>query len=85
MRREGALGLFVATTVMIGTVGMPLELFGTLKTCQLLRVEERLGSVVIGTRPGTAKNVAQNIGIARKSRLWTTLDLANASRASTIS
>ena len=55
MRREGAIGLFVATTVMIGTVGTPLELSGTLKICQLLRVEEQLGSEVIGTRPGTAK------------------------------
>ena len=70
---------------MIGTVGMPLELFGTLKTCQLLRVEERLGNEVIGTRPGTAKNVAQNIGIARKSMLLTTSDLANASGTITIS
>ena len=46
--------LFVATTVMIGSVGTPLELSGTLEACRLLSFEERLGNEVIGTRPGIA-------------------------------
>ena len=84
MRREGALGLFVVATVMIGTVGTPLELSGTLKACRLLRFEERLGNEVIGARPGIAKHGAQSIGIAQKRALWTTLDLASASPAITM-
>ena len=57
--------LFVATTVMSGTVGTPLELSGTLEACRLLSFEERLGDEVIGTLPGIALNVAQSIGSAQ--------------------
>ena len=54
LKREGALVLFVAATVMIGTVGKPLELSGTLEACRLLSFEERLGYEVSGARPGIA-------------------------------
>ena len=77
--------LFVATTVMIGTVGTPLELSGTLEACRLLSFEERLGNEGFGVCRGIAKIVAQSIGIAQKGTLWTTLDLANGSPRSTIS
>ena len=71
--------LFVATSVYAGTVGMPLELSGTLEACRLRQIEERLGNEVIGTLPGIAWNVAQSIGSAQKRMLWTTLDLVNGS------
>ena len=53
---------------MIGTVGTPLELSGTLKACRLLRFEERLGNEVIGACPGIAKNVVRSIGTAQKKK-----------------
>ena len=75
--------LFVATSVDIGTVGTPLELFGTLEACCKLSFEERIGNEVIGTLPGIASNVAQIIGNARNTRLRSTLDLINGSRRRT--
>ena len=54
LRREGAIVLFVATSVDIGSVGVTLELSGTLEACRLLSFEEKLGHEVNGTRPGIA-------------------------------
>ena len=44
--------VFVATTVKIGSKGMPLEVSGTLKTCRTLNFEEQLGKEVNGTLRG---------------------------------
>ena len=75
--------IFVATSAVLGPRVTPLEDSGTFKACQLLSFEERLGSDEIGTLPGIAKNVAQIIGNARKTRLRNTLDLINGSRRRT--
>ena len=48
--------LFVATSVLFGTVGTPSEHSGTLETCWLLSFEERLGSEEIGKFPDIAYN-----------------------------
>ena len=61
---------FVATSVLFGTLGTPLEHSGTLETCRLLSFEERLGSEEIGALPGIAYNVTQSIGIVQKRKLW---------------
>ena len=67
--------LFVATSVLFGTVGTPLEHSGTLEACRLLSLEERLGSEENGTLPGIACNVTQSIESVQKTKLWNTLDL----------
>ena len=67
--------IFVATSAALGPRVTPLEDSGTLKACQLLSFEERLGSEEFGTLPGIASNVTQNIGSVQKIKLWNTLDL----------
>ena len=65
VRRAGALVLFVATSVDVGTVGTPLEPYGILVACQQLGFGERLGNDGIGTLPGTVCNVAACCGDAQ--------------------
>jgi hypothetical protein len=65
--------IFVATSATLGPRVTPLEDSGTLKACQLLSFEERLGSEEIGTFPGIASNVTQSIGIVMQRKLWITL------------
>ena len=69
--------IFVATSAALGPRVTPLEDSGTLKACQLLSFEERLGSETeeIGAFPGIASNVTQCIGSVQKRKLWNTLDL----------
>ena len=67
--------IFVATSAALGPRVTPLEDSGTLKACQLLSFEERLGSEEIGALPGIASNVTQSIGSVQKRKLWNTLDL----------
>ena len=55
--------LSVATSAALGPRVTPLEDSGTLKACQLLSFEERLGSEETGAFPGIAYNATQIIGI----------------------
>ena len=66
--------IFVATSAALGPRVTPLEDSGTLKACQLLSFEERLGSDEFGAFPGIASNVTQSIGIVMQRKLWITLD-----------
>ena len=72
VRRAGALVLFDATSVDVGTVGTPLEPYGILEAYQQLGLAEPLGNDVIGTLPGIAWNDALCSGDAQTSRIMAT-------------
>ena len=60
--------LFVATNVLFGTLGTPLEHSGT-ETCRLFSFEVRLGSEESGALPGIAYNATQIIVIVMQRKL----------------
>ena len=86
VRRAGALVLFDATSVDVGTVGTPLEAYGILEAYRQLGFAQRLGTrhrplALIARRPPSALTMSHGRYVCSPSILGATLAIDVVRRA----